>query len=145
MQCDGHVPLNILTIQGRCCFLRYLTPKNAVQLMDMCDALRDGTMVDLGIRMEDKPGGAVWKRDDPEALKRDLAEKRRAQAEAALKKVSNNLERARGDLEKVRAVLAFGSVAEKLGDRYRFDGAGAPTHGKQADGEWTVRGSLIRS
>ena len=42
-------------------------------LLTLCDALRDGTLVDLGVRLEDRADGAVWRRDDPAEMRRELA------------------------------------------------------------------------
>ena len=52
-------------------------------LLDMCDALRDSTMVDLGVRVEDRTEGALWKLDEPETMRREIQAKLAARAESA--------------------------------------------------------------
>jgi len=47
----------------------------ASDLLALCDELRDGTLVDLGVRLEDRADGAVWRRDDPAAMREELAAK----------------------------------------------------------------------
>ncbi|KAJ9527314.1 hypothetical protein QJQ45_025542 [Haematococcus lacustris] len=63
-------------------------------LLASCDRLRDTTLVDLGVRLEDKPDGtAVWKLDDPAAMRAELAERAAQVADAARKKLEGALER----------------------------------------------------
>ena len=36
--------------------------------LDLCDQVRDDVLPPLGVRLEDKPEGYIWKLDDPEVL-----------------------------------------------------------------------------
>ncbi|KIY91252.1 hypothetical protein MNEG_16712, partial [Monoraphidium neglectum] len=75
-----------------------------------CDAVRDGACVDLGVRLEDRPDGkALWKLDDPAALRAERDERAAAAAEAARKKVSNALAAKQRDLEKFEKLAAMPS------------------------------------
>eukprot|EP00899_Mesostigma_viride_P011633 jgi/Mesvir1/20470/Mv12360-RA.1 len=61
-------------------------------LLALCDRVRDETLVDLGVRLEDRTGqSAVWKLDDPVVLRKERDEKARAAAEAAAKKLENKV------------------------------------------------------
>ena len=41
-------------------------------LLKLCDELRDSTMVELGVRVEDRAEGSLWKLDDPATLRAEL-------------------------------------------------------------------------
>lgn len=96
-----------------------------------CDGVRDGAMVDLGIRLEDKAdGGSVWKTDDPAVLRAEREEKAAAAAAAAAKKMRARLDAARRDVDKFEKLAALPPPEEALKEKYSaFDGAtGEPTH-----------------
>ena len=60
--------------------------------MAACDNLRDETLVDLGIRLEDRSNAkAVWKPDDPAVLRQEVEERKQQQRDAARKKKENLL------------------------------------------------------
>ncbi|KAL6747424.1 tRNA synthetases class I (C) catalytic domain-containing protein [Haematococcus lacustris] len=105
-------------------------------LLASCDRLRDTTLVDLGVRLEDKPDGkAVWKLDDPAAMRAELAERAAQVADAARKKLEGALERKTKELEKMHGLLALPSVEVALADKYsKFDaGTGEPSHDKDGN------------
>jgi cysteinyl-tRNA synthetase len=111
----------------------------ASDLLAACDRIRDGALVDLGVRLEDRPDGrpSVWKRDDPSALRQEAAERAKAQAAAARKKVANQHALKLRELEKFQKLVALGTAQEALADKYsKFgeegggEGAGAPTADK---------------
>lgn len=58
---------------------------SAKLILDECDNFRDNELPLLGIRLEDKPAGSLWKLDDPEVLKKErelkLAELKRKEEE----------------------------------------------------------------
>ena len=74
----------------------------AADLLGLCDQLRDSTLVDLGIRLEDRPDGAVWRRDDPAEMRRELEAKAAAALEAAASKLARKLEGKRAEIIKER-------------------------------------------
>ncbi|KAJ9527318.1 hypothetical protein QJQ45_025537 [Haematococcus lacustris] len=105
-------------------------------LLASCDRLRDTTLVDLGVRLEDKPDGkAVWKLDDPAAMRAELAERAAQVADAARKKLEGALERKTKELEKMQGLLALPPVELALADKYsKFDaGTGEPSHDKDGN------------
>jgi cysteinyl-tRNA synthetase len=55
--------------------------------------VRDKALVELGIRLEDRPdGGSVWKPEDPAVLRAEQEERRRGAAEARGKKLRAQLD-----------------------------------------------------
>jgi cysteinyl-tRNA synthetase len=101
------------------------------ELLAACDGVRDGAMVDLGVRLEDAAdGGSVWKADDPATLRAERAEKARAAAEARAKKLRARAEAARREADKFEKLAALPPPAAALADKYgAFDpGSGDPTH-----------------
>eukprot|EP00195_Chlamydomonas_chlamydogama_P001473 CAMPEP_0202920984 /NCGR_PEP_ID=MMETSP1392-20130828/77139_1 /ASSEMBLY_ACC=CAM_ASM_000868 /TAXON_ID=225041 /ORGANISM="Chlamydomonas chlamydogama, Strain SAG 11-48b" /LENGTH=790 /DNA_ID=CAMNT_0049614513 /DNA_START=176 /DNA_END=2548 /DNA_ORIENTATION=+ len=104
------------------------------EILAACDRVRDTTLVDLGVRLEDKPDGkAVWKLDDPAVLKAEQEERARQAAEAAAKKLQTQLQLKVKEKEKFDKLLSLPSVEASLSDKYsRFDPAtGEPTHDKE--------------
>eukprot|EP00962_Isochrysis_galbana_P040622 scaffold14749_cov126-Isochrysis_galbana.AAC.1 len=71
-------------------------------LLGLCDRLRDSTLVDLGIRLEDRPDGAVWRRDDPAEMRAEIEAKAAAAAEAAASKLARKMEAKRAEIAKER-------------------------------------------
>lgn len=116
----------------------------AKELLAASDAVRDGAMVDLGIRLEDLPdGGSIWKPDDPAALRAERAQKQRAAVEARAKKVRAKAEATRRDLEKFEKLAALPSPQDVLKEKYAAfdpvsgdptqDASGAALEGKALD------------
>ncbi len=56
------------------------------KLLELADRVRDETMVNLGVRFEDKGGKSTWKLDDPEVLQRERDEKIQKDKEKLLQK-----------------------------------------------------------
>ena len=101
-------------------------------MLAMCDKLRDEGMVDLGVRIEDRAEGAVWKLDDPAELRKEVQAKKAAQTEQAATKLLNRIGVKAADLAKAEAasvppekLLQQPQFAGKYGPN--FDEAGKPT------------------
>jgi cysteinyl-tRNA synthetase len=110
---------------------------NPGDFLKFCDDVRDDTLANLGIRVEDSADTSVWKMDDPETIKKEVEEKRQKAAEAAAKKIRSKYEKVEGELKKAeqwRILPAewfkVGANAEKWGS---FDADGKPLTTK--DGE----------
>lgn len=115
-------------------------------VLKQCDAFRDDTLPPLGIRLEDKTGGAsVWKLDDPQVLmkERDLKrqeiarkeeEKRQRAAAEALKEAQNKI-----PPEEYMANLTTVEEGEEKKKYGKFDETGMPTH-MAATGEELTKG-----
>jgi len=104
------------------------------QYLELCDSVRDDTLPLLGIRLEDRPDGFLWKLDDPEVLARERAAKIAAAAEAAQKKIENKLVKAKKEFDKWEvssvppsAMFKDGAAADKYS---QWDEQGIPTHAK---------------
>jgi cysteinyl-tRNA synthetase len=112
-------------------------------VLQAADVLRDVTLPDLGVRMEDKGSGAdvvtVWKLDDPEKMRMERAQKEAAKAEK-LRAKEEAAQRQREKEEKAR--VAPEDLFRHLTDQYsNFDSVtGIPTH--TAAGEELSKGAL---
>lgn len=105
---------------------------DASQILSACDRLRDETLVDLGIRLEDKADGSVWKRDDPATLRLEVEEKRRLAREAERLKASRKVAAKAKEIAKWERLSASPRTA--LSDRYSaFDVDENPTHDMQGN------------
>uniref|UniRef100_A0A3Q3W390 Cysteine--tRNA ligase, cytoplasmic n=1 Tax=Mola mola TaxID=94237 RepID=A0A3Q3W390_MOLML len=100
-------------------------------LLQLCDVIRDDTLPELGVRLEDHEGlSTVVKLVDKETLLKEREEKKKAEAERKLKKE----EAARKKEEQEMAKLAKMKVPpcemfRSETDKYsRFDEMGFPTH-----------------
>ena len=98
--------------------------------LDLCDSVRDDVLPPLGVRLEDKAEGYIWKLDDPEVLARERAAKLQAASEAARKKLENKLEKAKKELDKwVSLSTPPQDMFKGATDKYsKFDEQGIPTH-----------------
>lgn len=101
-----------------------------VEFLKCCDDVRDETLANLGIRVEDSAETSVWKMDDPETIRKEVEEKRRNAAEAAAKKLRVKCERLEADLKKAEQSkipptewFKSGTNADKWGT---FDADGKP-------------------
>eukprot|EP00980_Cylindrotheca_fusiformis_P023017 scaffold10054_cov140-Cylindrotheca_fusiformis.AAC.8 len=103
---------------------------NPVEFLKVCDDVRDDTLANLGIRIEDGADASVWKMDDPESIRKEVEEKRRKAVEAAATKKKAKIDKLKKDIEiasKSRIAPAelfkTGENAEKWGS---FDVDGKP-------------------
>lgn len=98
-------------------------------VLDCVGAVRDETLVDAGVRLEDKPdGSSVWKLDDPDVMKAESAQKNREMVQAKMKKLRSKLELKLKEKERFEKAMA---PPEKYS---RFDDViGDPTHTKDGD------------
>ncbi|GMH38778.1 hypothetical protein BSKO_06662 [Bryopsis sp. KO-2023] len=95
-------------------------------ILSACDKVRDETLVDAGLRLEDKANGeSVWKLDDPEVMRAELAAKAKEAAEKKVKKLQGKLDRLIREKERFEKAMA---PPEKYS---QFDAeTGNPTHSK---------------
>ena len=104
-------------------------------LLKHCDDVRDETLANLGIRVEDSADTSVWKMDDPEAIRKEVEEKRQKAAEAAAKKLQGKIDRLTADLAKAKQSMVdpaeyFKTQTDKWGS---FDDAGKPLTTKEGE------------
>lgn len=101
------------------------------EVLAACDKVRDEAMVELGVRLEDRPdGSSIWKPEDPSVLRAERREKEQAAAMAAAKKLRSKVENLERDIEKFEKLVALPTIQEALSDKYsKFDEVtGYPTH-----------------
>eukprot|EP00249_Psilotum_nudum_P022104 c28374_g1_i1 orf=1074-3446(-) len=102
--------------------------------LEMADRFRDHTMVDLGVRLEDKVDGSIWELVDPKILQNEREEKmlkaRQVQLNSFLSKMDHKIK----ELERYKAALIDPKEILKQKNVYSaFDAEGIPTH--DADGK----------
>jgi cysteinyl-tRNA synthetase len=73
-----------------------------IEFLKLCDDVRDDTLTNLGIRVEDSAETSVWKMDDPDTIRKEVQEKREKAAEAAAQKLRSKCERLDADLKKAQ-------------------------------------------
>lgn len=119
---------------------------DTTELLRECDRLRDEALLPLGVRLEDgsssATGKATWKLEDPEVLRRELAEKQRLADEKAAKKLKQKQEAERKAAEKAaKARIPPNEIFLSQTDKYsQFDAEGMPTH--DVKGEPLSKGAL---
>jgi cysteinyl-tRNA synthetase len=107
--------------------------KDTVGVLRFCDEVRDETLPTLGIRLEDKAQGTLWKYEDKDVL---LKEKE-AKAADAVKKQEEKLKKQEEDAIKKAQLEEQSKIhPEKMyihqTDVYsKFDEKGVPTHDKE--------------
>eukprot|EP00537_Pseudo-nitzschia_pungens_P007313 CAMPEP_0172371032 /NCGR_PEP_ID=MMETSP1060-20121228/40829_1 /TAXON_ID=37318 /ORGANISM="Pseudo-nitzschia pungens, Strain cf. cingulata" /LENGTH=779 /DNA_ID=CAMNT_0013096525 /DNA_START=185 /DNA_END=2524 /DNA_ORIENTATION=- len=101
---------------------------NPGDFLKHCDEVRDETLANLGIRIEDSADKSIWKMDDPKVIRKEIEEKRRMAREAAQKKLIGKFDRLSTDLQKAQQArispaewFKVGENAEKWGT-YGEDG-----------------------
>ena len=99
---------------------------SAKELLDACDVLRDVGLPELGVKLDDKEGGALWKLYDADELKKELERDREAKA----------LKEAKA---KIPPSEMF-KIGEYEGLYSKYDDEGLPTHDK--DGEELPKGQV---
>ena len=106
-------------------------------LMRACDALRDEGLPAIGVKLDDRDGGALWKMSSPEELQKELARETEAKAK---KELGNAPEKGgggeKGGGEGSRARVdprEMFTLGEYAGVYAEYDEEGIPT--KTKDGE----------
>jgi len=109
--------------------------KDLSEILNFCDIVRDQTLPDLGVRLEDvKDGPSVWKLDDAGELKKQRDEKEQKATEQQVKKLEGQFAQRQKDLlkwkDKSKTPEDF--FAQKKQEYSAFDEKGFPT--KDAEG-----------
>ena len=107
------------------------------ELMSACDELRDEGLPQLGVKLDDREGGALWKLYSPEELKKEMAREAEAKAKKEEEVRKKKEEAAKKAAEKEAAAkippAEMFKVGEYEGLYSTYDEDGVPTHTK--DGE----------
>ena len=106
-------------------------------LMRACDALRDEGLPAIGVKLDDRDGGALWKISSPEELQKELARETEAKAKKELETRRKKEEAAKKAAEKEAAARVdpreMFTLGEYAGVYAEYDEEGIPT--KTKDGE----------
>lgn len=110
--------------------------KTPGEMLALCDAFRDESMLALGVRLEDvaAPGGgavkSVWKLDDPAKLLRERDEKRREELNTRVTKLRNKSDKLTKDIAKIAEATQSPRdlFAAQTAAYSQFDESGKPTH-----------------
>jgi cysteinyl-tRNA synthetase len=95
------------------------------EIFNLCDQLRDVALPELGIRLEDKGKDkpSIWKKEDPEKLKMEIASK----GEEKKRKEEEKKKKAAEELKK--KMTPASEYFKQMTDNYsQFDEQGIPTH-----------------
>eukprot|EP00941_MAST-03F_sp_MAST-3F-sp1_P006481 g6481.t1 len=116
------------------------------EFLNVCDSVRDDVMPNLGVRIEDRldGSGSAWKLDDPEELKREVAEKRRRDMERAAAKKANQISKLQKSIDKWTAAAVpateYFMKGANSGKYKAYDDEGVPT--TLADGTVLSKGQV---
>lgn len=104
------------------------------EFLKHCDDVRNETLANLGIRVEDSAETSIWKMDDPEAIRKEIEEKRRQAEEAAAKKKQAKIDRLSQDIEKARSSSVSVSEMFKTANKWgSYDADGKPLTTKEGE------------
>ena len=79
-----------------------------VKVLNACDKLRDETIVERGVSLQDEGGKAVWKFRDPKEMKAEIAEAKRKALEEIEIKRANAIKKAHDDLNTLDSTIQTG-------------------------------------
>lgn len=96
------------------------------KVLSLCDELRDLTLPELGVRLEDKGATSVWKLEDPAVLRSERALKAQ---DASAKEEAKRLDAVKRAAKEEAASLHPHDMFKQVDKKYaRFDNNGIPTH-----------------
>ncbi len=102
-----------------------------------CDDVRDETLANLGIRVEDSNESSIWKMDDPAAIKKEIAEKREKAAEVAQKKKQGKIDKLAAEIVKAQqsrvTIAELFKVGVHEGKWGSYDDEGKPLTSKEGE------------
>lgn len=113
------------------------TSKN-VDILKLCDDIRDTVLPELGVRLEDKSNETVVKLVDKETLRRELEQKRVMEENKRLEKERKEKERLEKESAKKINPIDMFKVGTYAGKYSQYDDKGIPTH--SIDGEEVSKG-----
>lgn len=103
------------------------------QVLSLTDVLRDELLPELGVRLEDLPGGltSIWKLDDPALMRKERAQKEEIRHIKELEKQrQQHLQREREEKAKVPPEQLFRTITDLYS---AFNEQGLPTHDKAGE------------
>jgi len=96
-------------------------------ILQTCDLLRDETLPTLGVRLEDRPGGTRWNREDPAIMMKEIAEKKAGEAVAKKEKLEKKLAAKEKELTKLKDSMQTPDQLFRTAEFKEWDDEGVPT------------------
>ena len=96
-------------------------------ILETCDELRDEILPTVGVRLEDRPGGTRWNREDPELMMKEIAEKKAKENEVKMFKLEKKITAKEKELEKVKSSMTKPIDLFRTDEFKAWDEAGVPT------------------
>ena len=96
-------------------------------ILKTCDALRDEVLPSVGVRLEDRPGGTRWNREDPATMMKELEEKKAREAEVKIGKLEKKLDAKAKELAKLKESVQAPDQLFRTDEFKEWDETGVPT------------------
>uniref|UniRef100_A0A0N5CDI8 Cysteine--tRNA ligase, cytoplasmic n=1 Tax=Strongyloides papillosus TaxID=174720 RepID=A0A0N5CDI8_STREA len=109
-----------------------------IDILNLCDEIRDTILPELGVRLEDKSNETVVKLVDKEILRREMEQKKILEENKRLEKERKEKERLEKEAAKKINPNEMFKVGNYAGKYSQYDENGIPTH--TADGEEISKG-----
>ncbi|GBG27733.1 Cysteine--tRNA ligase, cytoplasmic [Hondaea fermentalgiana] len=103
-------------------------------ILQACDQIRDETLVDMGLRLEDRPEGTKWNLEDPESLRREVDQKRAKEAQERVDKAKGKVDTKEKELTKWTTALTPAEELLRTSEYTAWDDQGVPTQAAGAEG-----------
>jgi cysteinyl-tRNA synthetase len=112
-------------------------------ILEQCDHLRDEVLPAVGVRLEDRPAGPRWNREDPADMLRELAEKKTREKEMRISKLEKTLVTKEKELEKLKTSMVKPEDLFRTDEFKVWDESGVPVI--LANGEPVSKGQMKKS
>ena len=109
--------------------------KDFAGVLNVCDKVRDSDLIDVGVRLEDRPGQpSVWKFGDVEELKKERARKQEEEIKKQQQKEEAIKKKAAKEAEIIeKAKLPAEEMFKSDASYSAFDEQGIPTHDSKGE------------
>jgi cysteinyl-tRNA synthetase len=109
--------------------------KDFAGVLKVCDRVRDSDLIDVGVRLEDRPGQpSVWKFGDVEELKKERVRKQEEELKKQQKKEEALKKKAAKEAEIIEKAKLPAEEMFKSDENYSaFDEQGIPTHDSKSE------------
>jgi cysteinyl-tRNA synthetase len=112
-------------------------------ILEHCDHLRDEVLPTVGVRLEDRPAGTRWNREDPGVMMRELAEKKAREKELRISKLEKTLVAKEKELERLKAAMVKPDDLFRTDEYKEWDTSGIPI--TLANGEPVSKGQMKKN
>jgi len=98
-------------------------------ILSLCDKLRNETLIDVGVRIEDSESGSIWKLADPNELRQQRDQEAAEKNEKLLSKLRTRLEADKKTLDKaIQSSISPIDFFKQKNEYSQYDADGKPTH-----------------